>query len=101
MCEQIKQTQNMMVDLFEIAAHASQPGTISTSLIEAQQALLTVEQLYGSLDDAQQTASQSTFKTFVDSATYLNLMIVKSLDSNDLANADRIQNALTALKQLI
>lgn len=84
MREQIKQTQNMMVDLFEVAAHASQPGTISTSLIEAQQ-----------------TASQSTFKNFVDSAAHLNLMIVKSLDNNDLVYADRIQNELTALKQLI
>lgn len=101
MREQIKQTQNMMVDLFEVAAHASQPGTISTSLIEAQQALLTAEQLYGSLNDAQQTASQSTFKNFVDSAAHLNLMIVKSLDNNDLVYADRIQNELTALKQLI
>lgn len=101
MREQIKQTQNMMVDLFEVAAHASQPGTISTSLIEAQQALLTAEQLYGGLDAEQQTANQSTFKRFVDSATHLNLMIVKSLDNNDLAYADRIQNGLSELKQLI
>ncbi|WP_436644803.1 hypothetical protein [Latilactobacillus sakei] len=101
MREQIKQTQTMMVDLFEVAAHASQPGTISTSLIEAQQALLTAEQLYGDLDDAQQSSGQSTFKHFVDSATDLNLMIVKSLDNNDLAYADRIQNGLSELKQLI
>ena len=88
-----------MVDLFEVAAHASQPGTISTSLIEAQQALCS-EQLYGDLMCAT-SAGQSTFKNFVDSATDLNLMIVKSLDNNDLAYADRIQNGLSALKQLI
>lgn len=40
-------------------------------------------------------------KNFVDSAAHLNLMIVKSLDNNDLVYADRIQNELTALKQLI
>ncbi|KRM23870.1 hypothetical protein [Latilactobacillus graminis] len=101
MREQIKQTQSMMLDLFEVATHASQQSTITTSLIEAQQALLTAQQLYSDSEGTQQTPNQSTFKHFVECATHLNLMIVKSLDNHDLAEADHIQNELSELKQLI
>lgn len=101
MTEQYQQTKQMMLSLFDVAAHASQTETISTSLIEAQQALLSIEQLFNGLAQAEQAAEQPQYQQLVGAAANLNLTLIKSLDHNNLTYADQIQTELTALKQLI
>ena len=101
MTEQYQQTKSMMLALFDVAAHASQTETISTSLIEAQQALLSIEQLFSGLTEQQQVTEQPQYHHLIGAASDLNLTLIKSLDHNNLTYADQIQTELTALEQLI